>query len=84
MPSRPATAADVNRMLGEVDALVVSRILATGVTVDELDEALRATEDELGFGEESHPPSSPRVAAVRQVLDELAAEEAAAEEEGRA
>lgn len=67
----PATADDVLRMLGEVDPLIVERILATGASPDEIGEALREVEDEHGFGEDRHVPSSPRVAEVRAVLDEL-------------
>jgi hypothetical protein len=68
----PATANDVSRLLGDVDQLVVERILSTGASVDEIDEALREVEDEQGFGEEPHQPSSPAVAEVRSVLYELA------------
>jgi hypothetical protein len=68
----PATANDVSRLLGDVDQLVVERIVSTGASVDEIDEALRGVEDEQGFGEESHLPSSPAVAEVRSVLYELA------------
>jgi hypothetical protein len=72
MPAtNPATAADVSRMLGDVDPLILERILSTGASVDEIDEALREAEDEGGFGEEHHAASSPRVLAVRAVLDEL-------------
>lgn len=72
MPDRnPATASDVSRLLGDVDPLVVERILATGASPDEIDEALRETEDEDGFGEQHHASSSPRVLEVRAVLDEL-------------
>jgi hypothetical protein len=66
-----ATATDVNRLLGDVDPLVLERILETGATPDEVAEALRVVEQERGFGEEPHVPSSPRVAEVRAVLDEL-------------
>lgn len=71
MPTNPATATDINRLLGEVDPLVVERILETGATPDEIGEALRVVEQEHGFGEEPHPPSSPRVAEVRALIDEL-------------
>ncbi len=67
-----ATATDVSRLLGDVDPMVLERILATGATPDEIGEALREVEDERGFGEEPHAPSSPRVAEVRTVLSELA------------
>lgn len=82
MPAtNPATAADVSRMLGDVDPLILERILSTGASVDEIDEALREAEDEGGFGEEHHVPSSPRVLAVRAVLDELTEVELELEDE---
>ncbi|MGE5183259.1 MAG: hypothetical protein ACM31C_14415 [Acidobacteriota bacterium] len=61
----------MNRTLGDVDPLVVERILETGASAQEIAEALRESLEELGFGEESHEPSSPRVAEVKAVLDEL-------------
>lgn len=67
----PASASDVNRLLGDADPLIVERIVATGATPDEIAEALREVEDERGFGEEPHVPSSPRVAEVRALIDEL-------------
>ncbi len=69
--TNPATAADVNRALGDVDPLIVERILETGASAAEIAEALRESLEEHGFGEESHAPSSSRVAEVRAVLDEL-------------
>ena len=69
--TNPATAADVNRVLGDVDPLIVERILETGASADEIGEALRETMDERGFGEEAREPSSSRVAEVRAVLYEL-------------
>ncbi len=71
MPTNPATATDVNRLLGEVDPLVVERILETGASPDEIGEALLVTEQERGFGEQPHEPSSSRVAEVRAVLEEM-------------
>jgi hypothetical protein len=68
MPTNTATATDVNRLLGDVDPLVLEQILATGATADEIGEALVVVEAEQGFGEEPHEPSSPRVAEVRAVL----------------
>jgi hypothetical protein len=70
MPTNSATANDVSRLLGDVDPLVLERILATGASPDEIAEALRVVEDERGFGEEPHEPSSPRVAEVRAMLHE--------------
>ncbi|HEY5949482.1 MAG TPA: hypothetical protein VIV40_28505 [Kofleriaceae bacterium] len=71
MPTNSATATDVNRLLGDVDPLVLERILATGATPDEIGEALRVVEDERGFGEQPHEPSSPKVTEVRSLLQEL-------------
>lgn len=76
---QPATEADLNRLLGEVDPLTTARILAIAPTVDEFDEAIRESEDEAGFGEEPHTPSSARVANIRDVLEELARDELEAE-----
>lgn len=70
MPTNPATATDVNRLLGDVDPLVLERILATGATPDEIGEALRVVEQERGFGEEPYLPSSPRVTEVAALLEE--------------
>lgn len=67
-----ATEGDVHRLLGDIDPLTTSRILAIAPSVDELDEAIRQTEDEAGFAEEPRTPSSARVANVRAVLAELA------------
>jgi hypothetical protein len=68
----PATANDVSRLLGEVDPLVLERILTTGASADEIAEALTVAEDERGFGEEPHEPSTPKVAEVRALIDEMA------------
>ena len=64
----PATASDVSRLLGDVDPLFVERIVETGASPDEIDEALRADQDD-----EPHEPSSARVVEVRAVLAELRA-----------
>jgi hypothetical protein len=69
--TNPANSDDIQRMLGDVDPLIAQRILATGATADEIGEALREVEDEHGFGEATHFASSPRVAEVRALLDEL-------------
>jgi hypothetical protein len=79
-----ATAADVARLIGDIDPLITSRILAIAPTVDELDEAVQETEDEVGFAEEAHLPSSVRVASVRAVLSEIVQDDLdAAMEEAR-
>ena len=68
-----ATISDVNQLLGEVDPLIADRMVAMGATTDEIAEAFRGIEDERGFGEESHTPSSPRVMEIRALLYELVA-----------
>ena len=74
-----ATAADVTRLLGDVDPLTIARILAVAPTRDEVDQAFRTVEDELAFGEEPRTPASARVASVRAVIAELLADELATE-----
>lgn len=69
--SQLATEADVIRLLGEIDPLVIARILAIAPSVDELDEAVQLAGDERGFSEEPHDPSSTRVASIRAVLGSL-------------
>jgi hypothetical protein len=67
----PATAADVQRLIGDLDPMIVARVLATNASVDEISEALRSVDAELSFGElPPHEPSSPRAAEVRAILDE--------------
>ncbi|HEU0035806.1 MAG TPA: hypothetical protein VFQ53_34575 [Kofleriaceae bacterium] len=65
---QPAQASEVALLLGDVDPLTIARILEIGPSIDEIDEALRAREDELAAQRE---PSTARVAEVRAVLDEL-------------
>ncbi|HEY0987603.1 MAG TPA: hypothetical protein VGD80_11155 [Kofleriaceae bacterium] len=57
-------------LLGEVDPLFVKRIEDTGDSVDEIGEALSDVESER-FGAERRLVSSPRVAEVRAILDEM-------------
>lgn len=71
MTKKLATASDVSHLVGEVDALVTARILALAPTRDELGEAVREEEDEMGFAEEPRTPSSERVARLRRILAEL-------------
>jgi len=67
----PASASEIQRLLGDVEPMIVARVLATNASADEIGEALREVEDEAGFGEDPHEPSSPRVAEVRAILDEM-------------
>lgn len=62
---------DVVDLLGDVDDLIVERIIATGATTAEIGAALDTHEDARGFGEARQLDGSPRIAAVREILDEL-------------
>ena len=64
----PANAGEVQALLGEIDPMVVARVLATNASVDEIAEAVRGSDEggELSF----LPASSSRVAEVRSILDE--------------
>jgi hypothetical protein len=78
----PATEVDVNRLLGDVDPLIIERVLAIGASADEIDEALQDVQDEDGFGERFHEPSSTRVASVRALLEDTLFPEPDRDEEG--
>jgi len=62
---------EVREILGELDDLIIERIVDTGASLDEIAEALGGLVDEYGFGEQSYLPSSGRVGEVRAVLDEI-------------
>jgi tRNA(Ser,Leu) C12 N-acetylase TAN1 len=66
-----ATASEIGGLLGEVGPLIVQRLLATGATYGEITEAVSAIQDEDSSGEVHHAPSTPRVAAVRAILEDL-------------
>lgn len=61
----------MSELLGDVDPLIAEKIAGTGASPGEIAEALRAVEDERGFGEESHAPSSARVAEIRAMFYDL-------------
>jgi hypothetical protein len=67
----PTTHAQIVELLGDVDDLFVKRIADTGASLDEIGEALGDLENEEVLGEPPHIPSSPRVAEVRAILEEL-------------
>jgi hypothetical protein len=68
----PSTKRDeLTELLGDVDELIIERILETGATVDEVGEALSYVEDEQGLGEGQRAPSSSRVVEVRAILADL-------------
>lgn len=66
-----ATHAQIVELLGDVDDLFVKRIEDTGASLDEIGEALDEVQSEDVLGEPSHTASSPRVAQVRAILEEL-------------
>ncbi|HTR52360.1 MAG TPA: hypothetical protein VMJ10_16720 [Kofleriaceae bacterium] len=69
--TKPATAADLLEMLGEIDPIALDKLLAIGASAAEVAEAAIAIEDEDAFGELHREPSSPRAAEVRAILEEL-------------
>jgi hypothetical protein len=77
----PATADDVQRVIGDIDPVLVERIVVTGASSDEIAEAVRELEDERGFGEVHHVGSSTRVAEVRAILDDFYVLDADVDEE---
>lgn len=66
-----ATHAQIAELLGDVDDLFVKRLEDTGASLDEIGEALGDLESENVRGEPPHVPSSPRVAEVRAIIEEL-------------
>lgn len=69
-----ATADDVVRIAGELDSLVIARILSYSPTIDELEEAVRA-EDECERGDESPPSPTPRVGELRAIVARVRSDE---------
>lgn len=65
----------VLRHLGEVDDLVVAQVVDTGVSEEQLLEAIAEVERVAEEGEPLAPSSDPRVAKLRALLFELAREE---------
>jgi hypothetical protein len=64
-----ATAAQIVALLGEVEPVIVEKLLAAHATLAELTEAVSALEDEDAFGEQR--VSTPRAAEMRGILEEL-------------
>jgi len=64
------TADELEDLLGDVNPLMIERIVATQATAAEVAEALADAEDERRF-QERRAPSSPVVTEVRAILDEL-------------
>jgi hypothetical protein len=74
---------EVSEILGEIDPLIIERVVDTGASIDEIAEALGVLEDEAGFGDAHRIPSSSRVIEVRSILAELLADEQDTDEEYR-
>lgn len=64
------TANELEDLLGDVNPMIIERIIATQATAAEVAEALADAEDERRF-QERRAPTSPRVAEVREIIDEL-------------
>ena len=60
MTSVPATANEVRDVLGDVDNLVVERVLETGASVEEIASALASLEYQQVLGEASSAPVTGR------------------------
>lgn len=71
MPGLPATAADVYRMLGDIDPIIAERIVESGATADEIGEALARVEDEIGFSEGAFSAADVASARVTDVVAAL-------------
>lgn len=80
MQTEPATHDEIVELLGEVDQLLVDRLLDSSATVAELEEAIELAFAEQQRGEQPFP-SSGRVASVREILAEMIPENA---KDGRA
>lgn len=65
--SLPARSEEVSALLGEVDPLIIERVLETGASIDEISEGLRLAAD----GDDPTMPSTSAVVEVRGILYEL-------------
>ena len=75
MMFRTATRADIRRILGDLDDLVVERMLETGASADEIAEAASVHRQDLDEGVVDYLPSSSRVVEVQSILVELDADD---------
>ena len=66
-----ARSEDIAALVGTIDAEVVDKLVATGATLDEIAQALAVVEDSLRFDDHLAVLPSPRVAAVRALLEPL-------------
>lgn len=65
--STPARSEEVSALLGEVDPLVIERVIETGASIDEISEGLRLAADDA----DPSMPSTSAVVEVRGILYEL-------------
>ncbi len=65
------SAQDLRQLLGEIDDVVIERIIDAEASFDDVVEALHDVEDEREFGEAPGTPSSASAAEVRVILREL-------------
>jgi len=70
----PATADDLQELLGDLDELVVERILEIGASAEEVAEALADVEEERQSGKRREVISA-RAAEVRAILEDVLLEE---------
>jgi len=80
MTSVPATANEVRDVLGDVDDLVVERVLETGASVEEIASAMASLEYQQVLGEASAAQVTGPTLTVRAILEECLAEPDAEED----
>jgi division protein CdvB (Snf7/Vps24/ESCRT-III family) len=66
-----ASYAEIVELLGDVDDLFLKRIEETGASLDEITEALGQVEDQPAAEDTGVLATSPRVATVRSILEEM-------------
>ena len=71
MTSVPATANEVRDVLGDIDDLVVERVLETGASVEEIASAMASLEYQQVLGERSGESVTGPTLTVRAILEEL-------------
>lgn len=80
MTSVPATANEVRDVLGDVDDLVVERVLETGASVEEIASAVASLEYQQVLGEASAAQVTGPTLTVRAILEECLPEPDAEED----
>lgn len=74
MQSEPASHADIVELLGDIDELIIERIIDTGATVAEVAAAIDALEAQRTLGEQPISASA-RVIEVQKILEEMTPED---------